>query len=291
MTQLLEPLRRGSGDPTFRRDPDGVLWRGVRTPAGTATLRLESRPRLGEVRADAWGAGAEWVLDALPAMLGADDDPAGFPAHRHPVVARLRRTFPHWCQPRTGLVMEALVPAVIEQKVSGSEAHAGFRALVHRYGERAPGPGRERRLWVQPSAAALAAVPSWEWPRLGIGPQRAATTVRCARLADSLERTASMSPAEADRGLRSVPGIGIWTSAEVRARTLGDPDAISSGDYNVITDIGWALTGELLDDDAVAELLEPFRGHRYRVQRLVELAGIRRPRRAPRGRLRTHLPT
>lgn len=242
------------------------------------------------MRAEAWGGGAEWVLDAVPAMLGADDDPSAFPADVHPVVRRLRDASPHWRQPRTGLVMEALIPAVLEQKVSGVEAHAGFRRLVHRFGERAPGPGAARRLWVPPPPERVAAIPSWDWPRAGVGPQRAATVVRCARLAPSLERVAAMAPAAADAGLRSVPGVGPWTSAEVRQRALGDPDALSVGDYNVVTDIGWALTGELLDDDAVLELLEPFRGHRYRVQRLVELAGVRRPRRAPRAQLRTHLP-
>lgn len=288
--QVLAPLRRGPGDPTFGRDADGTYWRGVRTPVGTATLRLETRPAAGEVRAEAWGTGAAWALDAVPAMLGAEDDASAFPADRHPVVRRLHEAFPHWRQPRTGLVMEALVPAVLEQKVSGTEAHAGFRRLVHRFGERAPGPGAARRLWVPPAPERLATVPSWEWSRLGVGPQRGATAVRCAGLAPSLERVAGMTPAAADAGLRSVAGVGPWTSAEVRARTLGDPDALSVGDYNVVTDIGWALTGEVLDDDAVLELLEPFRGHRYRVQRLVELAGVRRPRRGPRAQLRTHLP-
>ena len=35
--------------------------------------------------------------------------------------------------------MEALTPAIIEQKVTGQEALGGFRALVRRYGELAPG--------------------------------------------------------------------------------------------------------------------------------------------------------
>jgi hypothetical protein len=45
-----------------------------------------------------------------------------------------------------------------------------------------------------------------------------------------------------------------------------------------------------VDDDGLAELLEPYRPHRYRVQRLVELAGLRRPRHGPRMAPRTHLP-
>ncbi|KAE8765534.1 DNA-3-methyladenine glycosylase family protein [Georgenia thermotolerans] len=289
--QVIGVLRHGGGDPTFHRDDDGTLWRGLRTPAGTATLRLEPRPADGAVHAAAWGEGAEWALAAVPAMLGGEDDAAaGFPAHRHPVVAELARRHPHWRMPRTGLVMESLVPAVIEQKVTGREAFAGFRNLVHRFGERAPGPGAARRLWVQPDPDTLARIPSWEWLRLPVDPARSHTVVRAARLAPSLERTLAMTPADADRGLRSLPGIGVWTSAEVRFRAHGDADAVSFGDYHVARDITYALTGEELDDAALAELLEPFRPHRYRVQRLVELAGLHHPRRGPRMAPRTHLP-
>jgi 3-methyladenine DNA glycosylase/8-oxoguanine DNA glycosylase len=76
----------------------------------------------------------------------------------------------------------------------------------------------------------------------------------------------------------------------VRARALGDPDAVSFGDYHVAKDIGWALTGTPVDDDALETLLEPYAGHRLRVQVLVGLAGLRRPRRGPRFTLPTHVP-
>ncbi|MGH3371577.1 MAG: DNA-3-methyladenine glycosylase 2 family protein, partial [Nocardioidaceae bacterium] len=151
---VLAPGRRGAGDPTFRTDPDGTIWRGLRTPQGVTTLRLVARPGTGEVHAAAWGPGSAWVLDAVPAMLGAEDDPAGFEP-RHPAITEAHRRHPHWRVARSGLVMESLVPAVIEQKVTGQEAFAGFRTLVHRFGERAPGPGAARGLWVQPSAERL----------------------------------------------------------------------------------------------------------------------------------------
>lgn len=71
----------------------------------------------------------------------------------------------------------------------------------------------------------------------------------------------------------------------------GDADAVSFGDYHVAGDVGWALTGRHdTDDDGLAEILEPFRPHRYRVQRLVELERIHRPRRGPRTAPRAHLP-
>ncbi|MCK6209580.1 DNA-3-methyladenine glycosylase 2 family protein [Georgenia sp. EYE_87] len=288
--QTLAVLRHGPADPTARYGA-GVYWRGLRTPQGTATLRLEVRATDGAVAATAWGDGADWAIEAVPAMLGADDDPDGFPADRHARVAELARSFPHLRLPRTGLVMESLVPAVIEQKVAGTEAFAGYRRLVHFFGERAPGPGESQRLWVLPSPETLVRIPSWDWLRLGIDPARSRAVVGAATVAPSLERAARVPTEDADRRLRSLRGIGVWTSAEVRVRSHGDADAVSFGDYNVARDVGWALTGrDGVDDDGLAELLEPFRPHRYRVQRLVELAGIRRPRRGARMPLRTHLP-
>jgi 3-methyladenine DNA glycosylase/8-oxoguanine DNA glycosylase len=286
---VLGPGRRGSGDPTYRTDPDGTIWRGLRTPEGVATLRVRSRPADAEVHAAAWGPGAEWVLDRLPAMLGAEDDPAGFEP-RHPVLAEAHRRYPHWRVARSGLVMESLVPAILEQKVTGQEAWTGFRRLVYRFGERAPGPGADRGLWVQPGPERLRAIPSWDWLRLPVDPARSRTLVRAAQVASSLERTVGVAPDEVDRRLRSLPGVGVWTSAEVRFRAHGDADAFSFGDFHIPRDVAWALTGGDLDDDGLLELLEPYRPHRHRVQRLVELARLRRPRRGPRTAPRTHLP-
>ena len=289
MSTTLSILRKGGADPTFRVDPDGTVWRGIRTPEGTATLRLRARPADGEVAATAWGDGADWVLESVPAMLGADDDVSGF-APTHPVLADVHRRRPGWRVCRTGLVMEALVPAIIEQRVTGQEALGAFRLLVHRFGERAPGAGADRGLWVQPAAATVRLIPSWEWLRLHVDPQRSRTVVRAAQVAPALERTAGLRPDEVDRRLRSLPGVGVWTSAEVRFRAHGDADAVSFGDYHVAKDVGWALTGVQVDDDGLAELLEPYRPHRDRVQRLVELAGLRRPRHGPRMAPRRHLP-
>jgi len=66
----------GYGDPTFRADRGGALWRTSLTPDGPATMRITQRA--GAVSAAAWGPGADWLLDSLPALLGADDDPAAF---------------------------------------------------------------------------------------------------------------------------------------------------------------------------------------------------------------------
>ncbi len=284
----LRAHRRGAGDPTYRT-AGGQHWRGIRTPAGPATLVIEPRSGEGVVRAQAWGPGADWVLDSVPALLGAEDDLSGFVAG-HPVVDAAWRRHGRWRIGRTGLVMEALTPAVIEQKVTGQEAFAGFRMLVHRYGERAPGPGAEHRLWVQPSADAIRQVPSWEWLRMHIDPARSRTLVNAARVAGSLERTVGLSGDEVERRLTSLPGVGVWTAAEVRQRAHGDADAVSFGDYHVAQDVGWAVAGRDFDDDELAEFLEPWRPHRNRVAMLLLLTGRKRPRHGARMAPRTHLP-
>jgi 3-methyladenine DNA glycosylase/8-oxoguanine DNA glycosylase len=286
---VLRRHRRGAGDPTYRIDERGRHWRGLRTPEGPATLMVAARPREGDVLAQAWGPGAAWALESVPALLGADDDWTGFEP-RHPVLAEAWRHHPHARLGRTGLVMEALVPAILEQKVTGQEAFGGFRMLVHRFGERAPGAGADLRLWVQPTPEVLRTIPSWEWLRLHVDQARSRAIVAAARVADAVERTASVAPEEAERRLRTIPGIGVWTSAEVRQRAFGDPDSVSFGDYHVAKDVGWALTGTPFDDDELEEFLEPWRPHRGRVPVLLGLAGLRRPRHGARMSPRTHLP-
>ncbi len=290
---VLAPLRHGAGDPTFRRTTDGAVWRGVLSPEGPATLRVLADPAGATVTGEAWGEGAAWVLEQLPRMLGAFDDPSGF-VPPEPLKDAWRR-HQHWRIGATGLVMESLVPAIIEQKVTGQEAFAGFRKLVHRFGERAPGPPSEPdpvvRLWVQPSPEQLRAVPSWEWLAMHVDGARSRPIQTVARVAAALERAGRETPVEFDRRLRTLPGIGVWTSAETRSRALGDPDSVSFGDYHVAKNVGWVLTGEPVDDEGMAVLLEPYAGHRHRVQRLIELAGLHRPRHGAKMAPRRHLPS
>lgn len=283
------PLRRGAGDPCWVVS-GGALWRGLRTPEGPVTLRMVTHAADGLVEAHAWGRGADWVLDAVPQMLGDGDDAEGFAVHHERVALALRR-HPGWRVPRTTLVMESLVPAVIEQKVTGQEAFGGWGRIVRRFGDLAPGPGGALGVRVPPSPQQLAAVPSWDWLRAGVSPQRSDTVVRVARVAARLEETAAMPLAQARRRLVSIPGVGVWTAAETAHRALGDADAVSFGDYHVAANIGWALTGRPVDDHGLVEVLRPYAGHRYRVQRLLELDGAFRPRRGPRMAPRRHLPT
>lgn len=276
----LAPLSRGRGDPTQQWD-GAAVWRTALTPLGPATLRLQARG--GCIEALAWGSGAGWALAQVPELCGQGDDWSGFDCSAHPLLARVLRGLPGLRLPRVGLVWEMLVPAVLEQKVTGGEARRSWRDLVRRYGEPAPGPA-PLGMRVCPPAEVWQRVPSWEWHRLGVGPERSRTIVAAAPHAARLERTLGLGRGGAAvvAVLRSLPGVGLWTAAEVVQRAHGDPDTVSVGDFHLAGLVGWALLGRPLDDDAMMALLAPMAGHRQRAVRLVESSGVRKPRFAPR---------
>ncbi|HKX15277.1 MAG TPA: DNA-3-methyladenine glycosylase 2 family protein [Propionibacteriaceae bacterium] len=286
-------LRRGAGDPTHRQVGD-IYLRATRTPAGPALIKIITNGA--EVAARAWGEGGEWSLDQLPRLFGAADDPGGFrPRPEHGPLVEAWQRYHHYRVGRTEAVFEALAPACIEQVVTGKEAFRAWRLLVREFGEPAPGPAREPGsaaygMYLPPTPETWSRVPSWRFLAAGVEQRRSGTQDRTASRAASLERTLTWSHHQVDQALQSFPGVGPWTSAEVRQRAHGDPDAWSIGDYHVGKDITYALTGEQLDDDACLEILEPYRGHRFRVQMLLSMVSRRRPRRAPRITLPTHTP-
>ncbi len=281
--------RRGYGDPAFAVDESGAIWRACRTPDGAGTLRISWRAdgSLGTlVAASAWGQGAGWLLAQLPAMLGADDRPEDFVAH-HEVLRAVARRRTGLRLGASGLVLESLVPAVLEQKVVGKEATRSWRTLLRRFGEPAPGPA-PAGMRVPPEPSAWAGIPSWEWHRAGVETVRARTIAGAARVAGRLEQIPGLSSAEADRVLRALPGIGPWTSAEVRQRACGDADAVSVGDYHLPAQVGWALAGRPVGDAEMLELLAPYRGHRHRASLLAVMAGAAPARRGPRNAARDY---
>lgn len=279
LAQTLSPLVHGRGDLTVSLQSNEA-WLALRTPDGPTTLRL----RAGAVRVTctAWGDGAERALDLAPSIIGEDDEPDRLVAH-HAVVADLARRHRGLRLPATHQVFAALVPAVLEQKVTGMEAFRSYAAMLRAHGEPAPGP--ESGLRLPPDPQRLAAMPYHHWHRFGVERRRANAIRGAAARASWL--ASSADSAELDRRLRSLPGIGPWTSAEVRRVALGDPDAFSIGDYHLPNMVAWALAGEPRATEArMLELLGPYQGQRGRVQRLLEVGRVFAPRRGARMPLR-----
>ena len=280
---ILSVHRRGRRDPAFSVEDSGAVWRTSLTPDGPGTVRVTGRGADDGtlVTGQAWGPGAAWLLDTLPAQLGAQDDLSGFTA-RHPVVGELVLRHPGLRVGRTSRVFEALVPAVLEQKVVGLEAHRAWRILLGRFG--APGPGAgPGGMRVCPPPATWARIPSWAWHRAGVEGVRARTIIAAAGVRHGSSRPATLTPPKPNAGCARSPASAPGPRAEIRQRAAGDPDAVSVGDYHLPNAVGWTLAGRQVTDDAgMLELLAPYAGHRYRVTRLIELGGGLPPRRGPR---------
>lgn len=274
LADTLAPLAHGRGDRTIRIGR-GEAWLAFRTSAGPVTVRLVAGP--GSLRATAWGDGAEAALPTIPALVGEEDEPERLVAH-HPRIRELQRRHPGLRLPRTHRVLHALVPSILEQKVTGTEAFRAYGALLRAHGEPAPGPGG---LLLPPAPEVLAGLPYHAFHPLGVERRRAEIIRRVASRASWLESASSL--AETAARLGSLPGIGPWTVAEVLRSAFGDPDAVSVGDYHVPHSVAWALAGEPRgSDERMLELLEPYRGQRGRVQRLLEVGRVIAPRRGPR---------
>lgn len=296
LARTLSPLRRGTGDPTVWFDAAGVFWWGCRTPDGPGALAL--RHTGGEMLAQAWGPGSDWLLDGAPELAGDRDDWTELDVSGHPVLREVARRHAGVRLTRTRRVLDALAPACLEQRVTHAEARHAWRRLVREHGERAPGPGPAdgRRLWIAPAASALRQVTDWQWHRYQVDPRRARAVRAAATVADRLEEcvtlaggngcstsTGAAGCAAARARLQVVPGVGEWTAAEVAVRAWGDPDAVSVGDFHIANLVGHVLTGAPRTDDAtMLELLEPWAGQRARIVLLARLSGIAPPKYGPR---------
>jgi 3-methyladenine DNA glycosylase/8-oxoguanine DNA glycosylase len=277
LLRTLAPIGLGQSLRVDERD----AWRATRTPHGLATVHL--RREQGRIEVEAWGPGASWAAERAPLLCGEEDDGRGF-IPRHRLIADLHRRYPGLRLTKTQAVFEALVPAVLAQKVTTIEAEAAYRALVRGLGESAPGPVR---LLVAPSAQVLGRTPYWAFHRFGVERRRADVIIRAARSVSRLEETVAMDLPSAYRRIVAFPGVGPWTAAKVALVALGDADAVPVGDYHLPHTVGYALEGTPRStDERMLELLDPYRGHRARVIRLLLLSGIGAPRFGPKQPLR-----
>jgi 3-methyladenine DNA glycosylase/8-oxoguanine DNA glycosylase len=261
----------GFGDPCLRV-VDGSVWRASRTPLGPATEHL-SLLTDGSVRVDAWGPGAEWLVAHAPELCGSLDMPDAFKTE-HPLVATLAKMHPGLRIGRSSAVFETALLVTLEQRVATRDAWQSWRGMVHALGERAPGPFVD--LWLPPAPDRITHTPYEIFHRFGIERRRSDVLRRLAVVSNRLEEIASMPLEDAYRRLRAIIGVGPWTAARTALIALGDPDAVQVGDLHIPHMVTWHLAGERRgSDERMLELLEPFRGHRGRVIRLL-MAGPRR---------------
>ena len=282
LVATLRPLVRGNGDRTIRLARGRATW-ATRTPAGPATIDVSQGGD--RIAAEAWGPGADDLLERLDEVLGVT---TGTPTTgdlrtaSDRVIADLARRLPGIRIPRTGAVLEALIPAILEQKVTGTEARRAWHGLIRAHGADAPGDPIGR-LRLTPEPATLARLPAYAYHPFGVESRRAGLIRRVAGRPSWFEAIVGMAPDAAQARLTSVPGIGPWTAAEVAVRALGDVDAVSVGDFHLPNLVAWALAGEPRADDArMLELLAPYAGRRALAVRLLESSGLGAPRYGPR---------
>ncbi|MEA2611895.1 MAG: hypothetical protein QOG32_1621, partial [Chloroflexota bacterium] len=213
LVRTLAPLSRSPYDRTIRLAA-GRVWRATRTPDGAATIALVHAGD--ELRAESWGPGAERALDDIPSLLRLDRAPEPIPTG-HPLITELARRIPGVRIPRTGAVLESLLPAILEQKIAGEEARRAMAGLIRVHGEPAPGPPEFRlRLW--PAPATLAGLRYYAYHPFGVEQRRADLIRRIASRPVWFESIVDLPLPEAHARLTAVPGIGPWTAAEVAMR-------------------------------------------------------------------------
>jgi 3-methyladenine DNA glycosylase/8-oxoguanine DNA glycosylase len=272
LRRTLFPLIRGAGDPTTHVE-GRTVWRAVRTDDGPATLELTQIDRR-TIEVGASGPGADRAAELVaPRLVGAFDDPDAF-VPRDDLMRAIWREHRSVLLTRTD-PFPVLIAAILEQKVQGLEARRAWREVVMATADPAPG---DVGLHLPPDPERLATIPSWVLAKNGVVHRRAAALREAGRHPKKIAGLVDATPEEAGAFLEKLPGVGPWTTGEVCRIALGDPDAISVGDYHLPDIVAWAFAGEPRGtDERMLELLEPYRGQRGRVEILLQASGIGAP--------------
>jgi 3-methyladenine DNA glycosylase/8-oxoguanine DNA glycosylase len=120
----------------------------------------------------------------------------------------------------------------------------------------------------------MSAAPYWRYHTLHLERRRAEVLRSLAAERRRIDGLAGQPAAVSADVLAALPGVGRWTVAETLAVSHGDPDQVPVGDFHLKNVVTHHLTGrDRGTDGEMLELLEPFRPHRGRVIRLLELLG------------------
>jgi 3-methyladenine DNA glycosylase/8-oxoguanine DNA glycosylase len=281
------------GDPTTAGSPSS-FWRATITPDGPGTINIRWRRDVAgsvHITHECFGPGAQWLDQRLDDLIGKNDDGATWapaPADRADrpgcVVNETFRRHGPILIGRTSTPYHDLLPTVIGQRITASEAARQWRRLCTVFGDAAPGPCSGLRL--PPAAETLRSVPLWRFHPLGIESSRARTIIEVARRYEALSRLTTrpddVSSRRAVDLLRSIPGVGVWTTSIVLTSAFGHPDSPTIGDYWIPHLVVRALTGASRgSDEEMLELLAPFAPQRGRVVQALMRAGHRVERRGP----------
>ena len=237
----------------------------------TCVVEIAAEERGVHVRVE--GANEAEVVDDLVDALRSDDGAGAF-APDHPLLAKLHRARAGLRLVRVPWRFDVACCAVLQQRVTVREAWQEWTRIAKKYGTRT---GHD--LVAFPSAETIARMDSWRFEELGVDPKRTRAMIGLAR--DVVRRgTFAWTDRERVRKhMRAVRGIGVWTTEMTMGFGYGDPDALPLADLHLPHLVTWALARERPGtDERMEELLEPYRGHRFRAVRLLLDAGIVVPR-------------
>jgi 3-methyladenine DNA glycosylase/8-oxoguanine DNA glycosylase len=256
----------GRFDPTAQLSPDcfrrAVFYRNE--PAAVEICR-----DAGGLQVTAYGGHAQELLDETVIGLEQDDSYSDF-ATEDSGVFRLHKKYPGLRLLRVPWLYDMTCSAILQQRVRTVDAMRDWRRITLRWGTAAP-----LGLHAFPPAQVLAQVPMHGLQQLGLDPRRARTLLAFARELRFTRLKSTTSFAELRKYLSRIPGIGPWTTECVLGYGAGDIDAAIPGDLHLPRIVCYALAGEFSgSDERMMELLEPFRGHRFRIIRLLYAARI-----------------
>lgn len=276
--RLPADFRREQALAYLGRDPESPAERltpGARGPVFCKALAIDDRPITLEltfgrtavhVRAIARGtiplsvrARAHHVALGL---LGLPFDPGPFErrASRTKAGRRLVRGGRGVRMGRTANLHEALTWAIVGQQVNLAFAHQCRRALIERYGARAPGGMK-----AHPTPNALADADTQDLRSMKLSGSKARYVIDTSRAlaAGELDGIAEGSAQAAEKRLLALRGIGPWTANYARMRGLGLADCVPLGDAGLTAGLQRLFDlDERPDAERTATLLRPFAPYR-----------------------------
>ncbi|MGI8844831.1 MAG: DNA-3-methyladenine glycosylase family protein [Thermoleophilaceae bacterium] len=252
-------MPRGGRDGVMRQR-DGVLRRVITVGAdpvvvaawpcgGAVRFRAEARTREAAHRAN----------DRMRFALGVDHDLSDFHRRfwRHDLLGPVLRSRP-WLRPmRRPEPFEALAWAVCEQLIDGPRAAAVERRLVFGHGPTCP----DGELRDVPGPGVIAGLSPAEIERCGLAPSRAISLIKAAHEVEC-GRVDLHDPDSHEHGwrrLRTIRGIGSWTTEYLALHGQGRDDQLPCGDLAYIKLVGLlAHLGRRATEDEVREYFEPY---------------------------------